>query len=126
MHLIGNTRILLELSKALCCHTSASAAECRLSANYPLEWNNTVIGDVVISFRSLSLLDLVTDIDQIYLPETVFDIDVFLAKVEHLAATKRSVVIAVSEGYTAMASCKNGIESVRKNAAEGNIEKADK
>lgn len=35
-------------------------------------------------------------------------------------------IIAVSEGYTAMASCKNGIESVRKNAAEGNIEKADK
>ena len=32
-------------------------------------------------------------------------------------------IIAVSEGYTAMAGCKNGIESVRKNAAEGNIER---
>ncbi|MBP5156156.1 MAG: YegP family protein [Clostridia bacterium] len=32
-------------------------------------------------------------------------------------------IIAVSEGYKAMASCKNGIESVRKNAAEGKIEK---
>ena len=31
-------------------------------------------------------------------------------------------IIAVSEGYKAMASCLNGIESVRKNAAEGNIE----
>ena len=35
-------------------------------------------------------------------------------------------VIAVSEGYAAMAGCKNGIESVRKNAAEGNIEKLEK
>ena len=32
-------------------------------------------------------------------------------------------IIAVSKGYKAMASCKNGIESVRKNAAEGKIEK---
>ena len=31
-------------------------------------------------------------------------------------------IIAVSEGYKAMASCVNGIESVRKNAAEGKIE----
>ena len=30
-------------------------------------------------------------------------------------------VIAVSEGYTALASCLNGIESVRKNAPEGEI-----
>ena len=30
-------------------------------------------------------------------------------------------VIAVSEGYKAKASCLNGIESVRKNAAEGDI-----
>lgn len=36
--------------------------------------------------------------DAIYLPETDFDIDAFLAKVKHLAATKSSVVIAVSEG----------------------------
>lgn len=35
-------------------------------------------------------------------------------------------IIAVSEGYTAMAGCKNGIESVRKNAAEGKIEKLEK
>ena len=34
-------------------------------------------------------------------------------------------IIAVSEGYKAMASCKNGIESVRKNAAEGNIVKEE-
>ena len=31
-------------------------------------------------------------------------------------------VIAVSEGYAAKASCLNGVESVRKNAAEGKIE----
>ena len=31
-------------------------------------------------------------------------------------------IIATSEGYKAKASCTNGIESVRKNAAEGNIE----
>ena len=30
-------------------------------------------------------------------------------------------IIAVSEGYKAMASCKNGIESVRKNAADSKI-----
>jgi len=30
-------------------------------------------------------------------------------------------VIAVSEGYTSMAGCLNGIESVRKNAPEGEI-----
>ena len=35
-------------------------------------------------------------------------------------------VIATSEGYKSMASCKNGIESVRKNAAEGNVEKLEK
>lgn len=31
-------------------------------------------------------------------------------------------IIAVSEGYTAMASCRNGIASVQKNAATGKIE----
>ena len=36
--------------------------------------------------------------DAIYLPETVFDMDAFLAKVKHLGETKSSVVIAVSEG----------------------------
>lgn len=34
-------------------------------------------------------------------------------------------VIAVSEGYKAMASCKNGIESVKKNAPEAPIEKIE-
>lgn len=33
-------------------------------------------------------------------------------------------VIAASEGYTTKASCKNGIESVRKNAAEAPVEVA--
>ena len=33
-------------------------------------------------------------------------------------------IIAVSEGYKAIASCFNGIESVRKNAADCKIEKA--
>ena len=33
-------------------------------------------------------------------------------------------IIAVSEGYTAKASCVNGIESVQKNAAEAQIEEA--
>ena len=32
-------------------------------------------------------------------------------------------IIAVSEGYKAMASCKNGIESVRKNAADSPVDK---
>lgn len=35
---------------------------------------------------------------------------------------KNGQIIAVSEGYKAMASCVNGIESVKKNAAEGKIE----
>ena len=34
-------------------------------------------------------------------------------------------VIAVSEGYTALKSCLNGIESVKKNAAEAEITKAE-
>jgi len=34
-------------------------------------------------------------------------------------------VIATSEGYKAMASCLNGIESVKKNAVDAAIEKAD-
>ncbi len=38
--------------------------------------------------------------DAIYLPEEVFDIDEFKARVKHLAETKSSVVIAVSEGIT--------------------------
>ena len=36
--------------------------------------------------------------DFIYLPETVFDVDSFLSKVENLARKKGSVVVAVSEG----------------------------
>lgn len=36
--------------------------------------------------------------DAIYLPEKTFDIDAFMNKVKDLAATKSSVVIAVSEG----------------------------
>lgn len=36
--------------------------------------------------------------DAIYLPEKVFDMDAFMEKVKELAATKSSVVIAVSEG----------------------------
>ena len=34
-------------------------------------------------------------------------------------------VIAVSEGYKAMASCLNGIESVKKNAVDALVEKAE-
>lgn len=37
-------------------------------------------------------------VDAIYLPERTFDMDAFMEKVKHLAATKSSVVIAVSEG----------------------------
>ncbi|MCI5585778.1 MAG: 6-phosphofructokinase [Lachnospiraceae bacterium] len=37
-------------------------------------------------------------VDAIYLPERIFDMDAFMEKVKHLAATKSSVVIAVSEG----------------------------
>ena len=53
--------------------------------------------------------------DAIYVPERAFDIDKFMAKVKHLAATKSSVVIAVSEGI-ALADgrfvCELGSESV--------------
>ena len=35
-------------------------------------------------------------------------------------------IIGVSEGYKAMASCVNGIESVKKNAVDTKIEKAEK
>ena len=35
-------------------------------------------------------------------------------------------IIGASESYKAMNSCQNGIESVRKNAAEGNITKEEK
>lgn len=38
---------------------------------------------------------------------------------------KNGQIIAVSEGYKAKASCLNGIESVRKNAAEGKVEKEE-
>ena len=34
-------------------------------------------------------------------------------------------IIASSEGYKALASCKNGIESVKKNASEAEIEEAE-
>ena len=34
-------------------------------------------------------------------------------------------VIAVSEGYKAKASCENGIESVRTNAVDGEVVKAE-
>ncbi|MBQ5389432.1 MAG: YegP family protein [Clostridia bacterium] len=36
---------------------------------------------------------------------------------------KNGEVIAVSEGYTAKDSCLNGIESVKKNAPDAEIEK---
>lgn len=39
-------------------------------------------------------------VDAIYLPEVAFDVDKFMAKVKDLAATKHSVVIAVSEGVS--------------------------
>jgi 6-phosphofructokinase 1 len=39
-------------------------------------------------------------VDMIYVPETVFDIDKFLAKIEEVHKTKRQITIAVSEGIT--------------------------
>ncbi|MEG1847203.1 MAG: 6-phosphofructokinase [Lachnospiraceae bacterium] len=39
-------------------------------------------------------------VDAIYMPERTFDLDKFMEKVKTLAATKSSVVIAVSEGIT--------------------------
>lgn len=39
-------------------------------------------------------------VDAIYLPEVAFDVDKFMAKVKDLAATRHSVVIAVSEGVS--------------------------
>ena len=47
---------------------------------------------------SLAKSDDCCGVDAIYLPEVVFDIDKFMANVKHLAETKSSVVIAVSEG----------------------------
>ncbi len=47
---------------------------------------------------ALSKGDDCTGPDAIYLPEVTFDVDKFMEKVKHLAATKSSVVIAVSEG----------------------------
>lgn len=47
---------------------------------------------------SLSKGDDCAGADAIYLPEYFFDMDVFLEKVKGLAAIKKSVVIAVSEG----------------------------
>ena len=47
---------------------------------------------------ALSRGDDCTGPDAIYLPEVTFDMDKFMEKVNHLAATKSSVVIAVSEG----------------------------
>ncbi len=41
-----------------------------------------------------------------------------------LKATNGEPILA-SEGYTALASCKNGIESVRKNAPEASVEKEE-
>ncbi len=37
-------------------------------------------------------------VDLLYLPENVFDLEAFMAKIESLIATKKSVVVAVSEG----------------------------
>lgn len=39
-------------------------------------------------------------VDAIYIPERTFDLDKFMTKVKDLAATKSSVVIAVSEGIS--------------------------
>ncbi len=36
---------------------------------------------------------------------------------------KNGQIVAVSEGYKSMAACVNGIESVKKNAADGKIER---
>jgi 6-phosphofructokinase len=47
---------------------------------------------------ALSKGDDCTGPDAIYLPEVTFDVDKFMAKVNELAATRHSVVIAVSEG----------------------------
>ncbi len=38
---------------------------------------------------------------------------------------KNGEIIAVSEGYKTMDSCKNGVESVKKNAPEAPVEKQD-
>ena len=50
------------------------------------------------SAAALAKGDDCSGVDGIYLPERVFDVDAFLDKVDTLSKTKRSVVIAVSEG----------------------------
>ncbi|NLC74945.1 MAG: diphosphate--fructose-6-phosphate 1-phosphotransferase, partial [Clostridiales bacterium] len=47
---------------------------------------------------ALSRGDDCTGPDAIYLPERDFDMDKFMEKIDHLSKTKRSVVIAISEG----------------------------
>ena len=47
---------------------------------------------------ALAKSDDCSGVDGIYLPERIFDVDAFLDKVDTLSKTKRSVVIAVSEG----------------------------
>lgn len=47
---------------------------------------------------SLAKDDSCEGVDAIYLPECVFDLDEFIARVKKLAKTKSSIVIAVSEG----------------------------
>ena len=42
--------------------------------------------------------DTCEGVDAIYLPEVVFDVDKFVERIEELAKTKHSIVIAVSEG----------------------------
>ena len=52
--------------------------------------------------------------DLIYLPETVFDINKFVAKVQEIQKTKKQIVVAVSEGVKT-ADCKYVCESASSN-----------
>lgn len=52
--------------------------------------------------------------------------EIYLDKAEEYRfrlKAKNGEIIAVSEGYKSIASCKNGIESVKKNAPEAPVEK---
>ena len=57
-----------------------------------------VTPDGLTAAAALAKSDDCEGVDLIYLPEKVFDIDHFMARVKEIAAKGRSMVIAVSEG----------------------------
>jgi 6-phosphofructokinase 1 len=57
----------------------------------------------------------------VYLPEVPFSMGQFINDVQEMMKKERAVIIAVSEGYAAKAGCLNGIDSVKRNAADAEV-----